>query len=327
MVLGGRRVGLRRCAGWRELGGKGRLKLCFQLDRPIYPKATHEAPLALGGVQIDCAVLDDGTRVLSRAGFVRAIGRKGKVKGGDAYAPESKLPIFLGADNLKPFITNELTTNSNPLYYKRLKGGVAMGYRATLLTAVCKVFLKARQEGKLLESQKHIAKQCEDLLCGFADIGIEALVDKVTGFSEIRDRRALQIVLKHYIDGALYEWTETFPVEFFKGIFRLKGWQWNSGKMPQVVGKYVNDLVYRRLTAGLLEELKQQNPANENGNRRYRNHQFFSNESGHPMLTRRIYELMGMMHAFKDGEWSKYLVLVDLRFPKLNSTLSLPLND
>ena len=63
------------------------------------------------------------TRLLSRAGFVRAIGRKGKVKGGADYEPESKLPVFLGAENLNPFISNELSGNSNPVYFKQLKGG------------------------------------------------------------------------------------------------------------------------------------------------------------------------------------------------------------
>ena len=69
-------------------------------------------------VEIDCAVLEDGTRVLSRAGFVRAIGRTGKVKGGAEYEPESKLPVFLGADNLKPFVDNDLSSNSNPIFFK-----------------------------------------------------------------------------------------------------------------------------------------------------------------------------------------------------------------
>jgi len=59
--------------------------------------------LTIGGAIIPCAVLEDGTRVLSRAGFIRAIGRTGKAKGGRLYDEEFKRPVFLTASNLKPF--------------------------------------------------------------------------------------------------------------------------------------------------------------------------------------------------------------------------------
>lgn len=100
-----------------------------QKAKPVL-KAIYEGTLELGGVEIDCANLEDGTRVLSRAGFVRAIGRTGKVKGGEAYKPESNLPVFIGAENLKSFISSDLVRNSTALHYKPLRGGIAMGYPA-----------------------------------------------------------------------------------------------------------------------------------------------------------------------------------------------------
>ena len=47
-----------------------------------------------------------------------------------------------------------------------------------------------------------------------ANVGIIALVDEATGYQEVRDRVALQEVLKKYITGALYEWAQTFPLSF-----------------------------------------------------------------------------------------------------------------
>src|SRR5882724_6932193 len=38
-------------------------------------KATHEGILEIGSVEIPCAVLDTGQRVLTQSGFMRAIGR------------------------------------------------------------------------------------------------------------------------------------------------------------------------------------------------------------------------------------------------------------
>lgn len=112
------------------------LAILLAQNRPDYPKASHVGVLKIGkNVEIECAVLEDGTRILSRAGFVRAIGRTGKVKGGADYEPESKLPVFLGAENLQPYISNELSGNSNAVYFKQIKGGVSMGYRAELADA------------------------------------------------------------------------------------------------------------------------------------------------------------------------------------------------
>ena len=53
-------------------------------------------------------------------------------------------------------------------------------------------------------------------------------------------------------------------MEFYKEIFRLKSWVWNAGKMPGVVGKYTNDLVYSRLAPNILEELEKVNPPSRN---------------------------------------------------------------
>lgn len=220
--------------------------------------ATHEATLELSGSEIDCAVLNDRTRVLSRAGFVRAIGRTGKVKGGEAYSPESKLPVFLAAANLKPFITNELLQNSNPINYKMRKGGVAMGYKAELLASVCEVFLTARDEGVLLKNQEHIAKQCETLMRGFARLGITALVDEVTGFQYERPRRELEEQLKKFLTENLRQWVQTFPTDYFKHLCRLRGVELREDmRLPQYFGKLTNNLVYRRIAPGLLRKLKE----------------------------------------------------------------------
>jgi hypothetical protein len=295
-------------------------------NRPVYPKATHVGILKIGpSVEIECAVLEDGTRVLSRAGFVRAIGRKGKVKGGVDYEPESKLPVFLGADNLKPFIDSDLEINSNPIYFKQVKGGVSMGYRAALLPAVCNVFLSAKDADALRDNQLHIAKQCEILVRGLAVVGITAMVDEATGYQEVRDRLALQEILEKYISGALLEWTKTFPIEFYREIFRLKGWEWKAGKMSPLVGRYTNDLVYQRLAPGVLEQLQEKNPVTEKGYRQHKHHQWLTRDIGHPALTHHIYRLLGMMEG--SISWEDFKRKVDVKIPKLNTTAALDLND
>src|SRR5215469_6304908 len=73
---------------------------------PDIRDAPYSGEWEIGGTTIECAVLDDEeTRVLTRATFVKAIGRRGKVKGGRAFDDEFQTPVFLTADNLKPFIS------------------------------------------------------------------------------------------------------------------------------------------------------------------------------------------------------------------------------
>ena len=70
----------------------------------------------------------------------------GKAKGGRAYDDEFKMPVFLTANNLKPFIPNDLMENSAPVIFK-YKNTQYIGYRAELLPQVCGVFIDADEAG------------------------------------------------------------------------------------------------------------------------------------------------------------------------------------
>jgi P63C domain len=95
--------------------------------------------------------------------------------------------------------------------------------------------------------------------------------------------------------------------------------------MPPVVGNYVNDLVYERLAPGVLEELQRLNPVTEKGYRRRQHHRYLTRDVGHPALSHRLYELIGMARASET--WEKFYRLVDRTFQRVNTTMGLPLND
>lgn len=282
-------------------------------------KALYEGEVQVSeDISIPCAVLEDGTRLLTQQGFLKAIGRARSAKGGQGSTVEGVIP-FLAAKNLQPFVSDELRAAAVPVEFRTDKGTKAYGFHAELLPQVSEVYLSARDAGVLHSSQLAVAKACDIVTRGLARVGIIALVDEATGYQEIRDRDALQAILKKYVDGKLYEWTKTFPTEFFKEIFRLKEWEWNAGKMPGVVGKYINDLIYDRITPDLLIELKKQNPKNDRGNRRYRHHQLLSRDLGHPELTLRINQILGMAYACEN--WDQFYFSVQRKFPKQGSTL------
>lgn len=289
------------------------------------PQAAHEGILKVG--QIPCAVLEDGTRVLSERGVTKALGGK---RGGSHWKRRREggadLPVFISANNLRPFIDKDLEVAlKEPIRYRpKGGGGTANGFNAELLPKICDVLLKARAAGKIRPTQEHIAVQAEILVRGFAHVGIIALVDEATGFQVIRDRDALQEILDRFLKKELAAWAKRFPDEFYEQLFRLKGWQWKGMKInrPQVVGHYTKDLVYERLAPGILRELESRNPRNLRGERNAKHHQWLTEDIGHPALSRHIYALIGFMRACSD--WKQFYGLVKRAFPKKGDVLFLP---
>jgi hypothetical protein len=284
------------------------------------PKATHAGELTIGDVRIPCAVLDDGTRVLTQRGFSVALGRhQNPNKKGSVV----NLPVFLGANNLKEFIDNDLERSSAEIKFRLpegsggMDGNIALGYRATLLQEVCNVYLKAKHAGRLLPSQEHIARRCLILLNGLATVGIIALVDEATGYQADRARDALAKVLEAFIAKEIRRWVKTFPIDFYKEMFRLRGWTFNESnvaKRPGVVGKYTNDIVYRRLAPGVLDALDKANPVTDSGYRKHKHHQHLTENTGHPSLLQLLGSVVTIMKLSDD--WDGFMKMLDRLHPR-----------
>lgn len=293
------------------------------------PSATHDGDLTIRDRIIPCAVLQDGTRVLSMRGVSRAFGstRTGIAESSEAGAPN--IPPFLATKAISPFIPNELMARLNsPILYRPKHGGrPAFGYEATLLPQICEVVLDAEKENALRPNQRMYARAASLLIRGLAHTGIVALVDEATGYQEVRDRRALQEILDKYLRKELAAWAKRFPDEFYKEMFRLRGWNWPmlSGKRPGIVGTYTNDLVYERLAPGILEELEARNPKDEQGNRRGKHHQLLTDNVGHPALAQHLHAVTGFMRA--SGNWDQFYRMMNRAFPKKGHTIELSLDD
>ena len=253
-----------------------------------FPKASNEGLVNIAGRLIACAVLSTKLRVLTQETFLVAIGRAGKAKGGKGsrrLATEvDGLPPFLAAENLEPFVSDDLRKASNPVVFRTRKGGIAYGYDAKLLPLVCDVYRKARDahlqtlkdyqkrvsrgetnvefRGVLLPNQEHIVRACDALLGDLATDGIIAMVDRATGFMEQEVRDEITTYLKLYIAPRLLPWAERFSDEFFKQVYRLYGWMYTprSAKCPQCIGNFINKYIYGQLPPGVLEKMQEENP-------------------------------------------------------------------
>ena len=319
--LGGQKTAERGPEYYAEINAKRQIKGGGRPKNP--PKAAYEGELIIGNVTIPCAVLEDGTRLLTLSGFMLALGRARQAKGRQYYDGDVNLPAFLTAKNLKPFIPKELEVTSSQIEFRPLSGNRAYGYRAELLPKVCDVFLDAEKARALRHDQLHIAAQAHILIRGLAHTGIAALVDEATGYQEVRDKKALQAILDEYLRKEFAAWSKKFPDEFYQQMFRLRGWQWKGMKVnrPQVVGHYTNDLVWDRIAPGLRKELELRNPRNERGRRLSANTQWLTENIGDPALAQHLYALVGFMRVCPDKGWKQFYSMVQIAFPKKGDTM------
>jgi len=292
------------------------------------PRATHEGDLQLGQAAIPCAVLEDGRRVLTQSGFMRALGRARQAKGRGYYAGDVNLPAFITAKNLAPFISDDLRATSTYIEFRPLKTGYrAFGYPAELLPKVCEVFIDAERAGKLTASQKHIADKAHLIHRGFATVGIIALVDEATGYQADRARDALARILQKFIAKELRKWVKTFPNEFYREMFRLWGWNYSelSTATPRVVGHLTNNLIYDRLAPGVREELHRLTPRNEKGRLKNKLFQRLTDDVGHPRLREHLAAVVALMKASTTKEG--FQTAIDRALPRYGENLSLPMED
>lgn len=298
------------------------------------PNATHFGVLKLFNIEIPCAVLEDGTRVLSERSVAKALGKKG---GGSHWrrkkgaSSDELLPEYVSIKNLLPFISPE-TRNKllSPISYNAKKGTAARGIPASLLPEICQIWLSAREKGALTDKQLTTATKAEILMRGFAHTGIVALVDEATGYQEVRPQDALQKYLEMIVRKELAAWAKKFPDEFYENIYKLRGWAWPGMKKNRfsVVAHYTRDLVYERIAPGLLEELEKKSPKNQTGNRKNKLHQWLTNDIGDPMLSQHLHSLIMFQRlALSNGYgWTRFVKMVDKVLPKRGSNLELPFN-
>lgn len=273
-------------------------------------KATHEGKLPIGSIELNVAVLEDGTRLITQSAVFKAFGR---TKRGRALNENRvpNMPAFIDANNLQPFINEDLKLVLNQIDYIEKNGKISSGYDALILPKLCKVYLDARQQKVLKPQQLPLARESEILLFGLSNIGIIALVDEATGYQYDREKDELQKILKAYIAEELLPWQKKFPDIYYKELFRLNGWDFTVHgikKRPGVIGRWTTTLVYERLPKGVLDELKKRTPKSDSGNYLARFHQNLTLDIGEPNLTAQLNKVITLFQLSDSMEhmWKQF---------------------
>lgn len=255
-------------------------------DLATIPFAKHKGVLTLGNAEVDCYVLSNGDRVITRRGAVKAIadtdtGDLGKYLGSNAVKANIDAELVLG---------KSLVEFSIPGIHFTAKGITSDGF-----IEICSAYMRALNQGMLKDPrQMRIAGHCAVLLSSFAKVGLAALIDEATGYQREREDDALQIKLAAYLCEALRPWAKLFPDELWEQFGRLTNWKGSLHQRPKYWGKLVNELIYRTLDPDVADHLRTHMPPPRHG-RNY--HQYFTKDFGVRKLREHILVILGMAKA------------------------------
>jgi hypothetical protein len=287
------------------------------------PIAEHEGDFPLGNSTVSSAVLHNGARIITQATFLRALGRSRSPKAGTGVlSTVDELPFFLQAEALKPFISDDLLQSTSPIFYRTKSGGKGVGYDARLLPMVAEVYLRfrdaeLRKAGAIPARYEKMIAAADVLIRALANVGIIALVDEATGFQNFRTQDALARILNEYIAKELQPYVPTFPPEYYQEMFRLRDLEYSkeSVKRPQYFGILTNEIVYRRLAPGVLEELKAVTPKLASGRLSAKLFQRLTKTRGYPKLKEHLGAVVTMMQLSSD--WDDFMAKLNKLRPRL----------
>lgn len=266
-------------------------------------KVTHDGVININDKSLNVAVLEDGTRLITQATYLRSLGRSRSPKAGTGvHSTVDELPFFLQAEALKPFIDDAVREATTPIFYETKTGGQGVGYNAVSLPKVAIIYLKHRDaltaEGKSIPTKyEKMFLSAEILVRGLAEVGMIALVDEATGYQYDREKYELQKILTAYVSDEIAKWQLTFKIDFYKELLRLwnQPFNPNSIKRPSFVGRLTTKFIYEALPNGVLEKIRDKTPKSEGGNYKYRFHQSLTPELGREHLKAQIIEVTALM--------------------------------
>lgn len=272
------------------------------------------------GIEIQCYVLEDETRVLTLRTMQSGIGMsEGGGKGG-----VRKIPALMSRLKEEGIQINDLDLRTNnPIQFITTGGNLADGYDAKMLPDICAVLIEADRKGKLDKRYADIADRAAILQHGFATLGIIFLVDKVTGYDDHKKANDFGRILEAFVSPAMRPYVSKFPPSFYKELCRLRNIPYDpkSVRRPQYFGHLTNNIVGSRLAPGVWKELKARSSLTLTKSKPHL-HRFLTEDIGDPRLQQVITTNITAMQL-SDG-WGDFLRKLDKVLPPFQQTLRLP---
>jgi hypothetical protein len=273
------------------------------------PRASHQGLLPIGDVEIEVYRLYDGRRLIAKAAMAKALNLKSE--GGNAFLRT------VTRKGVRSAISENLwNAIENPIVFRYLgtdsadnQGPHADGYEATTLIEVCDALIQARNDDLLDKSQAFLAVQAEIIIRSAAKLGIIALVDAATGYIEDIKKEEYLRLWKEFVQNEFRQWEAEFPHQFADMIYKIYGLKrkdTRSFKHPQFFGWFTRKYIYHPLAnsrGAILDLLDDANPiVYAGGTRKYKLHQFLTEQVGLPALRQHLWQTIGIGNSARDKQ-------------------------
>jgi len=292
-------------------------------DRASLPKAvcgSEDRKMVFGHIEIQPYVLEDERRVLSLRSLQSGIG----MSEGGGKSGARKIPTLMRRFAKIGINIMDLDVRANePIRFITSTGTIADGYDATILPDICAVLIEADRRGVLGKRNAHLASRAATLQHGFATLGIIYLVDKITGYEDLKKAGEFARIIEAFVAKEMKPYLPKFPPEYYREICRLRGIPYdpNSVSRPSYFGHLTNKITYHRLAPGVWKELKKKARSEVSVTKPHL-HRFLTGDIGDPRLRDVISKNVAVMQL--SDNWNDFLSKLDRVLPPYGKTLELP---
>lgn len=278
------------------------LPCTFQDKFKRIDKVLKRAPLTVGAFcNLDCANVLDGKkvlRVISWQSFLSIIGVSSHTKGSLMLFVR-----FLMQPGIHSSLSARIIDKISNGYLIKEDVGEARFVDARVITDFCRLILSLRRVGKLAGRYLEYATNCERFMLGLADVGLVALIDEATGYDKVKRRNEYREIFNNFIRAEHSEWVKEFSDSFFDSIYKVYRLEKTGKNHPSFFGGLINRYIYYPLAnshGAILEKLQEKDPVVNCGGRRYRLHQFLTDEIGKPTLRKHINQVEALLLISSD---------------------------
>lgn len=220
-------------------------------------RAISTGVLRFGDVGVDCYNLEDGRRVFSQRGVLRALRNPGKSGGAETgnldrfleRIPEESRSILAGPNSQVEFILPS--------------GTKAIGRDADWFVSLCRAYVDAGLSGGLRANQMHLARQASMVVAACAKVGIAALIDEATGYQYVRQHGILGEMFAKALRPEPANWKRTWRDDVIDPLCLTFRIQRVGSEFPAPLMGVIGKLYRTLIGADVHDELKRRNPRGE----------------------------------------------------------------
>lgn len=203
---------------------------------------------------------------------------------------------------------------------------VFIDYR--VITDFCRLMLLLRRLHKIRGAYLDVAANCERFMLGLADVGLAAMIDEATGYDKIKKQHEYQELFKAYIRETQSDWVKEFPDEFFEQLYRVYRCEKKGRNHPSFFSYIIRKYIYWPLVdshGAIWKKLDEKNPVISRTGRKFKLHQFLSEEIGKPALRAHLASVITLLVISADK--GAFLRNFKKRYPKAGDQLEFDFDD